>query len=253
MLVDVRCISSSNALRGPRALESHLEKGMARKALKEKGPRAQKAKAPRPTPRLWYATAYTLERLEPESMACDDACTLERPLNLVWLCILSCADAPQRRLNNAEVTLDTGATESACGLETMERFLNATGCRYHVNLEDRPVFRFGNGRTMQATSRADVVTAALGLLPVYFLDDYHSQTTPLLLGGRVLRELQAVINYGDRTLIFQKRGGDLRLLPLGSTPGGHLIDRQPGGFQSQPRTCEDVCFRKVRDPDAPGA
>ena len=48
-LVDVRGIASSNALRGPRALESHLEKAMARKALKEKGPRAQKAKAPRPT------------------------------------------------------------------------------------------------------------------------------------------------------------------------------------------------------------
>ncbi|CAE7799825.1 unnamed protein product [Symbiodinium sp. CCMP2592] len=197
-------------------------KGKGRKG--PKGPKGSKNKgADAYVHDFGYASAYVLERVDLSHETIKENDNGERPLNLAWLYVLSCEDAPQGRLSGGEMILDTGATESACGVGTMERFLNATKCRYSFTLEDRPVFRFGNGRTLQATSRVDVVTAAIGLMQVYLLDDASSQETPLLLGGRILRELQAVINYGDRTLMFQKRGGELRLLPLGSTPGGHLI------------------------------
>ena len=164
---------------------------------------------------LGYATVFSfevVEKQEDESQS-DVECSSF---------VLSCDGAVPSKVRASEVIVDTGATESACGIETMERFLEATKFRYQVLLEDRPVFRFGNGRTMQATSRVDIITAAR-TLSVYVLDDETAQQTPLLLGGRALREIQAVVNYGDHTLMFQKRTGELRVRPVSTTPGSHLL------------------------------
>ena len=137
--------------------------------------------------------------------------------------VLSCAGSPPGQLRGSQVIIDTGATESACGISTLDNFLEATKCRYSVVRHDRPTFRFGDGRTLQAVSRVDVITAAIGTFSIYVLDHEASQNTPLLLGSRALRALQAVINYGDHTLLFQRRSGEVRLLPITTTPGGHLV------------------------------
>ena len=132
-------------------------------------------------------------------------------------------DTVNGKLRTSQVIVDAGATESACGIRTMERFLEASGCRYDVALTDRPTFRFGDGRTLQALSRVDAYTPALGLVSVYVLDDPNSQDTPLLLGGRTLRQVKATVNYGDETLMFLRRNGQLAFLPLVSTLGGHMV------------------------------
>ena len=46
------------------------------------------------------------------------------------------------RLRPSQVIVDTGATESACGIRTMEKFLESSGCRYDVYLRDWPTFRY---------------------------------------------------------------------------------------------------------------
>ena len=137
--------------------------------------------------------------------------------------VLSCAGTPPGHLRGSQVIIDTGATESACGISTLDNFLEATQCRYSVVLNDRPTFRFGDGRTLQAVSRVDLVTAAIGTFSVYVLDHMASQSTHLLLGSRALRALKAVISYSDETLMFQRRSGEVRLLPISTTPGGHLV------------------------------
>ena len=120
------------------------------------------------------------------------------------------------RMKASQVIVDTGATESACGIRTMERFLErfleASKCRYDVSLDDRPTFRL-----------VDLYTPALGMVSVYIFDHPTSQDTPLLLGGRTLRQLKATVNYGDETLMFLRRGGQVALLPLVSTLGGHMV------------------------------
>ena len=103
------------------------------------------------------------------------------------------------------------------------RNLESSGCRYDVYLRDRPTFRFGDGRTLQAPSRIDVYTPALGMISVYTLDHPSSQDTPLVLGGRTLRQLKATVNYGDELLMFSRRSGQLAFLPLVSALGGHMV------------------------------
>ena len=69
-------------------------------------------------------------------------------------------------------------------------------------------------------SRVDVEIEALGLLSFYILDDTmdgeapRAPETPMFLGGRILRRLQAVLNYGENLMMFKDGQGDIRFMPL---------------------------------------
>eukprot|EP00439_Symbiodinium_sp_Y106_P051132 s3318_g6.t2 len=97
----------------------------------------------------------------------------------------------------SQVIVDTGATESACGIRSMDKL------------------RFW--------------TPALGPLSFYLLDDTCShetpkaQNTPLLLGGRALRSMKAILSYEDNLMTFEKEDGSgLAVLSLHPTRNGHL-------------------------------
>ena len=96
--------------------------------------------------------------------------------------------APQKAL------VDTGATENVAGVASMSRLIDTGLFEYRVEMGDRPTFRFGDGLSLKATSRVDLVTPALGVLKVYVLDGTGEQT-PLLLGARDLHERRANIDY----------------------------------------------------------
>ena len=107
-------------------------------------------------------------------------------------------------LNPFKVVVDTGATESVCGVTSMARLLDSMDHpEYSVVLHDRPLFRFGNGLSQQATSRLDVHTPAFGLLSFYLLDG-DAEMTPPLLGGRELWNRQAIVAYCGEYLAHQK-------------------------------------------------
>ncbi|CAE6957766.1 RE1 [Symbiodinium sp. CCMP2592] len=93
-----------------------------------------------------------------------------------------------------QVIVDTGATESACGIRSMDRLLQALQCPFDFLLDD------------ESSNEAP-----------------KAQNTPLLLGGRTLRSLQAILSYGDNMMTFRRPlEGDLAALPLYPTKNGHL-------------------------------
>ena len=97
-------------------------------------------------------------------------------------------------MHSLKVIIDTGATESVCGV-TMARMMDSYEApEYHGVLDDRPNFRFGNGHSQQATSRLDLKTKALGWVSFYLLDG-QAEMTPALLGGRELWARNAVVAY----------------------------------------------------------
>ena len=109
--------------------------------------------------------------------------------------------------------LDTGATENAAGVNTLQQLLQwGRGVRLrHVDLEDRPVFRFGDGLTLKATSKVVLGCTSLGTISFYVLDGdnrrttQRAQDTPLLVGSRFLHNHRACISYEHLSLFLMKR------------------------------------------------
>ena len=120
-------------------------------------------------------------------------------------------------MNALKAIIDTGATESVCGVTSMARMLDSYEIpTYHVVLHDRPMFRFGNGQTQQATSRLDIETKALRMVSFYLLDG-QAELTPPLLGGRELWDRSAVVAYMRGVLCAQVHGWIMVGEPVDST------------------------------------
>ena len=122
----------------------------------------------------------------------------------------------------AKAVLDTGATESVAGVESMARVLDSCPMLYHIQLEDRPRFRFGNGENQRAVSKIYLYTPAIGKVTFYLLDG-SAERTPLLLGARDLRSRKAVISYHGDYLAYRNVTGQWMSTSLTSSQtGGHL-------------------------------
>ena len=104
-------------------------------------------------------------------------------------------------IQNNRVILDTGASENAVGMESLQRLVNNCNMKYDVDLHDRPVFRFGNGQQLQATSRVDLHNTALGSISFYVLAG-EAYMTPPLMGGKTLRNLKATVSYQNDLLLY---------------------------------------------------
>ena len=114
--------------------------------------------------------------------------------NEIHVMSLQSHDAEMTSQNAFRVIVDTGATESVCGVNVARLLDSFDVPRYDVCFSDRPVFRFGNGHTQQASSRIDVVTKALEMVSFYVLDG-QAENTPALLGGKELWNRLAVVAY----------------------------------------------------------
>eukprot|EP00435_Cladocopium_sp_Y103_P029947 s1363_g7.t1 len=112
--------------------------------------------------------------------------------------VLSLQESEELQLISSEkVVIDTGATESVAGVAAMARLVDSGRFSYHVMLDDRPRFRFGNGQTQRAVSKLRLECPALGEVSFYLLDQ-GADNTPPLLGARDLRSRHALISYkGD--------------------------------------------------------
>ena len=138
-------------------------------------------------------------------------------LGEVRQCDVPATDNATFAMNALKAIIDTGATESVCGVTSMARMLDSYEIpTYHVVLHDRPMFRFGNGQTQQATSRLDIETKALRMVSFYLLDG-HAELTPPLLGGRELWDRSAVVAYMRGVLCAQVHGWIMVGEPVDST------------------------------------
>ena len=138
-------------------------------------------------------------------------------------------------INAFKAIIDTGATESVCGVTAMARMIDSIrDPEYHVVLHDRPTFRFGNGHTQQATSRLDIMTKALKMVSFYLLDG-HAEMTPPLLGGRELWNRNAVVAYCGEYFAHQAANGAWWTNPLIRLRGRHVaidLDEEPSSLGS---------------------
>ena len=125
--------------------------------------------------------------------------------------------------------LDTGATENAVGVKTLQAIISKTGLKHKVTQEDRPVFRFGDGLSLRACSKVTLFGTALGEVDFYVLDGDHrpqtrnAENTPALLGSRFLRKARGTISYERLCLWFRDFGNTLWATELIQTQSGHLM------------------------------
>eukprot|EP00435_Cladocopium_sp_Y103_P026365 s1426_g6.t1 len=103
------------------------------------------------------------------------------------------------------VILDTGASENAVGMESLSRLISSSNVKYAVDVNDKPIFRFGNGQQLRASSRVDLQETSLGMVSFYVLGD-EACLTPPLMGGKTLREINAVMAYQNNLLLYQRQG-----------------------------------------------
>ena len=124
--------------------------------------------------------------------------------------------------------LDTGATESAVGVRTLQAILEKTKARHTVSRLHRPLFKFGDGLSLRASSRVTLYGTALGEISFFVLDGdsrpqtHQAENTPALIGSRFLKQAKANISYEHMCLWFRDSQERLWGTELLETQSGHL-------------------------------
>ena len=121
------------------------------------------------------------------------------------------------------------------------RLVQQGGFQYHVDLEDRPVFRFGNGQQSRAVSRVDLTSTALGTLSFYVLDGEASNTPPSLC-GRSLRSIGAIMAYDQNLFIYNDKasGSQWMAVKMQPLPSAHVSVDLKGDLTAMDGKWEDV-------------
>ncbi|CAK9003417.1 unnamed protein product, partial [Durusdinium trenchii] len=150
--------------------------------------------------------------------------------------------------------IDCGATETVASLHALTAIMNRRQSKFgyeeiRVNQDVRKTFKFGNGRTLQATSYVEIPQSIGGThtwLGVHALDT-DDRYVPLLLGMRTLERLAAVIDFGSKTASFCAVSDELVLgsslkFARARTRGFHTIAMSgtPSTTCSQPETPKKV-------------
>ena len=124
--------------------------------------------------------------------------------------------------------LDTGATENAAGVRTIQALVDHMKVEPQIDLADRPTFKFGDGLVLQAKSRVDLRDTALGDVSFYVLDGdarvstHKAEDTPLLIGSRFLHDRQAIISYQNLLLFLKGERGEILAAHMNRSTSGHL-------------------------------
>ena len=82
--------------------------------------------------------------------------------------------------------------------------MSETSAVYEIDITDKPVFRFGNGQHLQASSRVDIHNTSIGSVSFYVLGG-EACLTPPLMGGKTLRQLGAVLAYQNNLLLYRRQ------------------------------------------------
>ena len=125
-------------------------------------------------------------------------------------------------VEGAEVVIDTGATETAGGVQS-EGALLECGLTHMVSLADRPWFKFGDGEWARAVSRVDVNTPALGWLSIYVLGG-TAEGTPIFLGSKTIENIDGEISYPKKVMKFEVKQNKMSVTMKKASSGHRLID-----------------------------
>ena len=144
-------------------------------------------------------------------------------------------------MSAAKMVVDTGATQTAGGVEATANFLDALRgycgvVAWHTDTHDRPWFRFGNGLWLQALGRLYVETV-VGSVGIYLLD---AEGVPILLGGDLLDELGADISYNRGTATMCNVTGE-PVINLEAVGGHRLLDFAGAGWVNGAQLSIEPC------------
>ena len=122
----------------------------------------------------------------------------------------------------ADVVLDSGATETAGGVEAVQILVDAvkqgfSDSRVEVDSLDRPWFRFANGHWGRALSRVWLLTP-MGWISIYTLE---AENVPVLACMNLL-ENHDISFRRNEFLVYDSEGHTLSVL-LRRSPSGHRI------------------------------
>ncbi|CAJ1432532.1 unnamed protein product [Effrenium voratum] len=127
--------------------------------------------------------------------------------------------------------LDSGATETVTSLTALTEIMNYRKELFgdedvKVYPADGKSFRFGNGRTMLASSFVEIPQFLNGQkvwLGAYTLDT-EDAFVPMLIGMRTLQKLEAVVDFRSRLTIFPTLSPDMITLHQCPRTGHLMID-----------------------------
>ena len=123
----------------------------------------------------------------------------------------------------ADVVLDSGATETAGGVEAVQILVDAvkqgffSDSRVEVDSLDRPWFRFANGHWGRALSRVWLLTP-MGWISIYTLE---AENVPVLAGMNLLENHD--ISFRRHEFLVYVAERHTRSVPLRRSPSGHRI------------------------------
>ena len=123
--------------------------------------------------------------------------------------------------------IDSGATASLGSIDALETVVrhnleNKGEALVDVDLERRPVFKFGNGMTKACVSTAKLQVGAddkLGSMEVHVHD---TPKQPVLISKKALKALGAIIDFGENQVIY-RHVNDKVVVPLKEAENGHLL------------------------------
>ena len=120
------------------------------------------------------------------------------------------------------VVIDTGATESAGGLDAVTNLIASLQARwpdleYWVDRSDRPWFKYASGEWGRAASRVHA-QLPVGMIAVYTLE----ADTPVLFGSDLLDMLGANLCYHTNKLTLKKVVGQ-PVVSVDRAPSGHRL------------------------------
>ena len=150
-------------------------------------------------------------------------------------------------VSQGKAVLDGGATRTIGSVVALEAVLNKNQeCRgssglQSVDLEDRPVFGFGNSSKDRCLSTASLSVAAdgkAGSLKVHALDRGDG---PILFSIESLRALGAIIDFREDLVCFRALN-DQKVIPLERSSAGHQLlpltqDWYDGAFNAKQPIC----------------
>ena len=123
--------------------------------------------------------------------------------------------------------IDSGATSSLGSIDALEEVMRANlathgDSKMEIDLNQRPVFKFGNGQKKTCLSTVHVGMAAgnkSGMIEVHVHD---SPMQPVLVSRKALKALGAVIDFEEGTIIY-KRIDKTKVVQLKEAANGHLL------------------------------
>ena len=110
-------------------------------------------------------------------------------------------------MNQCMGIIDSGATASLGSMEALalQNIEQSGDSKIHLDLDKRPVFKFGNGMSIACVSTAQVQMQAgpkNGSMEVHIHD---SPQQPVLVSRKALKSLGAVIDFEANQVIYSTR------------------------------------------------